>query len=39
VAGQLQLVSSPEWLEVADGKVTIATLVPRQAVSLLRLEW
>ncbi|MGD0482043.1 MAG: beta-xylosidase [Terracidiphilus sp.] len=38
-AGQLQLLGSPEWLDVADGKVTIATAVPRQAVSLLRLEW
>lgn len=38
-AGQLQFLSSPEWLDVAGGKVTIATAVPRQAVSLLRLEW
>jgi xylan 1,4-beta-xylosidase len=38
-AGQLQLLSSPEWLEVANGRVTIETALPRQAVSLLRLEW
>jgi xylan 1,4-beta-xylosidase len=38
-AGQLQLLASPEWLDVAGGKVTIATALPRQAVSLLRLEW
>ncbi|MGD0740233.1 MAG: beta-xylosidase [Terracidiphilus sp.] len=38
-AGQLQLLTSPEWLEVAGGKVTITIAVPRQAVSLLRLEW
>ncbi len=38
-AGQLQLLTSPEWLEVASGKVIIATTLPRQAVSLLRLEW
>ena len=24
-AGQLELLSSPEWLDVSDGKVTIAT--------------
>jgi len=38
-AGQLQLLGSPEWVDVADGKVTVATRLPRQAVSLLRLEW
>jgi xylan 1,4-beta-xylosidase len=38
-AGQLQLLSSPEWLDVASGTVTIETALPRQAVSLLRLEW
>jgi xylan 1,4-beta-xylosidase len=38
-AGQLQLLASPVWLDVADGKVTIETAMPRQAVSLLRLEW
>jgi xylan 1,4-beta-xylosidase len=38
-AGQLQLLTSPEWHDVADGKVTIATALPRQAVSLMRLEW
>jgi xylan 1,4-beta-xylosidase len=38
-AGQLQLLSSPEWLEVVNGKVDVLTKLPRQAVSLLRLEW
>jgi len=38
-AGQLQLLSSPEWLEAVGGTVTIETALPRQAVSLLRLEW
>jgi xylan 1,4-beta-xylosidase len=38
-AGQLQLLASPIWLDVADGKVTIEMAMPRQAVSLLRLEW
>jgi xylan 1,4-beta-xylosidase len=38
-AGQLQLLSSPEWLDVSEGKVTIATSLPRQATSLMRLKW
>jgi xylan 1,4-beta-xylosidase len=38
-AGQLQLLSSPVWLDVDDGKVTIETSLPRQAISLLRLKW
>jgi xylan 1,4-beta-xylosidase len=38
-AGQLELLSSPEWLEVRDSKVTIDTNLPRQATSLMRLTW
>jgi xylan 1,4-beta-xylosidase len=38
-AGQLQLLSSPEWLDVRDGKITIPTTLPRQATSLMRLKW
>ena len=38
-AGQLELLTSPVWLDVTDGKATFATTLPRQAVSLLRLEW
>jgi xylan 1,4-beta-xylosidase len=38
-AGQLQLLGSPEWLEVTGGKVSVEMALPRQAVSLLRLEW
>ena len=38
-AGQLQLLSSPEWIDVSDGKVTIGTDLPRQATSLMRLKW
>ena len=38
-AGQLQLLTSPDWLDVDDGKVTIAASLPRQAVSLLLLKW
>jgi xylan 1,4-beta-xylosidase len=38
-AGQLQLLSSPEWLDVNGGKVTVSTTLPRQAVSLMHLKW
>jgi xylan 1,4-beta-xylosidase len=38
-AGQLELMASPEWLDVNDGKVVIATALPRQATSLMRLKW
>ena len=38
-AGQLQLLSSPEWLEVKDGAVRVEMELPRQATSLLRLSW
>jgi len=38
-AGQLELLTSPEWLDVSAGKVIIATELPRQATSLLRLTW
>jgi xylan 1,4-beta-xylosidase len=38
-AGQLQLLTSPEWLDVSDGAVTIVTELPRQATSLMHLKW
>ncbi|MBS1804056.1 MAG: beta-xylosidase [Acidobacteria bacterium] len=38
-AGQLEMLSSPEWLDVQNGKVLIEMELPRQAVSLLRLTW
>jgi xylan 1,4-beta-xylosidase len=38
-AGQLELLTSPEWLDVHDSKVTIGTNLPRQAISLMRLTW
>jgi xylan 1,4-beta-xylosidase len=38
-AGQLELLTSPEWIDVHDGKVTIGTNLPRQATSLMRLTW
>ena len=38
-AGQLELLGSPQWLDVSDGKVTIGTYLPRQATSMMRLKW
>ena len=38
-AGQLELLTSPQWLDVSGGKVTIATALPRQATSLMHLQW
>jgi len=38
-AGQLELLTSPEWLDVRDSRVMVETILPRQATSLLHLEW
>ncbi|MDW5267674.1 MULTISPECIES: beta-xylosidase [Acidobacteriaceae] len=38
-AGQLQLLTSPVWLDVDNGKVTVVTEMPRQGISLLHLKW
>jgi xylan 1,4-beta-xylosidase len=38
-AGQLELLNSPQWLEVSAGKVIISTVLPRQATSMMRLTW
>lgn len=38
-SGQLQSLSSPEWLHTANGRVTLKFSLPRQGVSLLRFTW
>jgi len=38
-AGQLQTLTSPTWLDVFRGSVTITTTLPREATSLLHLQW
>ncbi len=38
-AGQLQLLTSPEWLSLQEGEAVITMDLPRQGVSLLRLSW
>lgn len=38
-AGQLELLTSPEWVNVKDGKTTLSMQLPRQGVSLLLFSW
>lgn len=38
-AGQLQLLTSPTWVEVTNGRVTVETDMPRQGISLMHLTW
>ncbi len=38
-AGQLQMLNSPEWVKVEEGEVVISMQLPRQGVSLLKLDW
>ena len=38
-AGQLHLLGSPEWIKPKNGQTVISMDLPRQAVSLLKLEW
>ena len=39
LAGQLQLLGSPNWLSIQFGTASLNFDLPRQAVSLVRLEW
>jgi xylan 1,4-beta-xylosidase len=38
-AGQLQLLESPAWVEMQQGKVQLQFMLPRQSLSLVRLSW
>jgi xylan 1,4-beta-xylosidase len=38
-AGQLQLLASPAWPNVHDGKIELSSEMPRQAVALFQLTW
>jgi xylan 1,4-beta-xylosidase len=38
-AGQLELLTSPIWVDVKDSTITLPVRLPRQATSLLRLSW
>ena len=37
--GQLQLLDSPAWVEMRQGKVQLQFTLPRQGLSLVRLSW
>jgi xylan 1,4-beta-xylosidase len=38
-AGQLQSLTSPVWLDVRNGQLTLPVTLPSESVSLLRLTW
>lgn len=38
-SGQLQLYTSPEWMDAVDGKAVLNFDLPRQGVSLIQLTW
>lgn len=38
-AGQLQMLTSPAWLEPESGELHLSFGLPRQALSLIRIEW
>jgi xylan 1,4-beta-xylosidase len=38
-SGQLQQLGSPAWTQVKDGKLQVEFLLPRQAVSLVRVSY
>jgi len=38
-AGQLELLTSPQWVDVVNGQIQILTELPRQGVSLLHIKW
>jgi xylan 1,4-beta-xylosidase len=38
-AGQLELLTSPVWLDVVNGKIKVATDLPHDGTSLLRMKW
>jgi xylan 1,4-beta-xylosidase len=38
-AGQLQLLNSPAWVEMQQGSIPLHFMLPRQALSLVRLSW
>jgi xylan 1,4-beta-xylosidase len=38
-AGQLQLLGSPKWSRIENGKVSLQFALPRQGLSLVRVSW
>jgi xylan 1,4-beta-xylosidase len=37
--GGLELLASPEWVDVAKGRVVVKTMLPRESIELMRLSW
>lgn len=35
----LQLLTSPEWMDVSNGQIRVDTEMPRQSISLLQVKW
>jgi xylan 1,4-beta-xylosidase len=38
-AGQLELLTSPEYIKTSNGQASISVALPRQGVSLLKFDW
>ena len=38
-AGQLHLFTSPKWKKINNGKTKIKLDLPRQGISLIKLDW
>ena len=38
-AGQLQLLTSPQWIQADGGSATVKFDLPRQGLSLIKIEW
>lgn len=38
-AGQLQLLTSPQWVDITNGRMSIPVSIPRQGISLMHLAW
>ncbi|GAC1644497.1 MAG: beta-xylosidase [Acidobacteriaceae bacterium] len=38
-AGHLEMLDSPVWLDVVNGRIEVSTDMPRQGISLLHLTW
>lgn len=35
----LQLLTSPQWMDVSHGQIALSTAMPRQSISLLQVKW
>ena len=35
----LELITSPQWMDVTDGRINVKATLPRQSISLLQVKW